>query len=196
MWNVSRVAPKSPGHRVRELFVEARDAGALWIHQTPPGRRAPQLSTLILSASSRRRIETTFQGKTGNRSLRRAGVLCVGVARWASRFETPVGPAYHRRSPTSSASTSLNADRHLISLAALNYMRYSGATRRNGDTPAAALVPMRPSANETVLAEIQNGTTRRRGLPRDEAGRSQLQKAARGRSQPPDRTVVRGVCAR
>ena len=81
--DVSMVAPKSPGHRVRELFVEGAGTPALFaIHQDATGRaRALTLSYAKgIGVTRAGVIETTFSEETETDLFGEQAVLCGGVS--------------------------------------------------------------------------------------------------------------------
>ena len=96
--DVSMVAPKSPGHRVRELFVEGAGTPALFaVHQDATGNaRALTLSYAkgigVMRAGV---IETTFAEETETDLFGEQAVLCGGVsALIKAGFETLVDAGY------------------------------------------------------------------------------------------------------
>src|SRR5947209_18553094 len=92
--DVSMVAPKSPGHRVRELFVEGAGTPALIaIHQDSTGRaRALTLSYAKGIGVTRAGVlETTFSEETETDLFGEQAVLCGGVSELIKAgFETLV----------------------------------------------------------------------------------------------------------
>src|SRR5437762_9973120 len=96
--DVAMVAPKSPGHRVRELFVEGGGTPALLaVHQDASGRaKATTLSyAKALGVTRAGVIETTFAEETETDLLGEQAVLCGGVsALIKAGFETLVGAGY------------------------------------------------------------------------------------------------------
>src|SRR5438128_2208165 len=81
--DVSMVAPKSPGHRVRELFVEGAGTPALFaIHQDATGHaRALTLSYAKGIGVTRAGVlETTFAEETETDLFGEQAVLCGGVS--------------------------------------------------------------------------------------------------------------------
>ena len=105
------IAPKSPGHRVRELYVDgAGTPGLLAVHQDPSGKAKEQALAYGRAMGCTRAgvIETTFTEETETDLFGEQAVLCGGVtAPDRGRLSTPWWrPATSRRSPTSSACTS------------------------------------------------------------------------------------------
>jgi ketol-acid reductoisomerase len=96
--DVSMIAPKAPGHRVREVFVEGGGTPALLaIHQDATGK-AKQLALSYGKAIGATRagvIETTFAEETETDLFGEQTVLCGGVsALLKAGFETLVEAGY------------------------------------------------------------------------------------------------------
>ena len=110
--DVTMVAPKAPGHRVREVFIEGAGTPALLaVHQdaTRPGAGArPSPTPRASAAPAPGVIETTFTEETETDLFGEQAVLCGGVSRAGEgRLRDPGRrPATSPRSPTSSACTS------------------------------------------------------------------------------------------
>ena len=82
--DVSMVAPKAPGHRVREVFKEGAGVpGLMAIHKDATGnaRAATLAYAKAIGCTRAGVIETTFSEETRNRPVRRAG----GVVRRRQR---------------------------------------------------------------------------------------------------------------
>ena len=96
--DVSMVAPKSPGHRVRELFVEGGGTPSLLaVHQDASGQaRANALSyAYALGATRAGVLETTFKEETETDLFGEQAVLCGGVtALVKTGFEVLVEAGY------------------------------------------------------------------------------------------------------
>src|SRR3989442_12197578 len=96
--DVSMIAPKAPGHRVRELFVEGAGTPALFaVHQDATGQaKATTLSYAKgIGVTRAGVIETTFAEETETDLFGEQAVLCGGVsALTQAAFETPVEGGY------------------------------------------------------------------------------------------------------
>ena len=108
--DVSMIAPKAPGHRVREVFVEGGGTPALLaVHQDATGK-AKQLALSFygkaIGATRAGVIETTFAEETETDLFGEQTVLCGGVSALLNKIETLVAAGYQPRSPTSNACTS------------------------------------------------------------------------------------------
>ena len=110
--DVSMIAPKAPGHRVRELFTEGVGrAGAGRDRIRMPSGKALENAlayALALGCLKAGVIETNFQGRDRKRSVRRAGRALrrrqrTDPRRVSRRWSKP---AMRPKSPTSSACTS------------------------------------------------------------------------------------------
>ena len=109
--DVSMIAPKSPGHRVRELYVEGGGTPALLaIAAGRHGQGARQRALLRARRIGTTRagvLETTFTEETETDLFGEQAVLCGGVSALVKAgFETLSTPATSPRSRTSSACTS------------------------------------------------------------------------------------------
>ena len=136
--DVSMVAPKSPGHRVRELFVEGAGTPALFaIHQDASGKaRALTLSYAKgLGVTRAGVIETTFAEETETDLFGEQAVLCGGVsALIKAGFETLVQAGYQPEIAYFECLHELKLIVDLIYQGGLNYMRYSVSdTAEHGD---------------------------------------------------------------
>src|SRR3982751_5857607 len=96
--DVAMVAPKSPGHRVRELFVEGGGTPALFAIQQDATGHARALTLSYAQGSGVMRagvIETTFKEVTETDLFGEQAVLCDGVsALIKAGFETLVAAGY------------------------------------------------------------------------------------------------------
>ena len=132
------VAPKSPGHRVRELFVEGAGTPALFaIHQDATGKaRALTLSYAKgIGVTRAGVIETTFAEETETDLFGEQAVLCGGVsALIKAGFETLVEAGYQPEIAYFECLHELKLIVDLIYQGGLNYMRYSVSdTAEHGD---------------------------------------------------------------
>src|SRR5438552_3623637 len=79
--DVSMIAPKAPGHRVRELFTEGVGVPALVaVHQNPSGKAVEQALAYALALGCLKAgvIETTFREETESDLFGEQSVLCGG----------------------------------------------------------------------------------------------------------------------
>jgi ketol-acid reductoisomerase len=181
--DVSMVAPKSPGHRVRELFVEGAGTPALFaIHQDASGK-ARQLTLSYAKGIGVMRagvIETTFAEETETDLFGEQVVLCGGVsALIKAGFETLVEAGYQPEIAYFECLHELKLIVDLIYQGGLNYMRYSVSdTAENGDYTGGPRIVTDATRREMrqMLEEIRNGTYAKAWIAENEAGRPTFNK--------------------
>ena len=176
--DVAMVAPKSPGHRVRELFVEGGGTPALLaVHQDATGRaRALALSYAKAIGTTRAGvIETTFAEETETDLFGEQAVLCGGVSALVKAgFETLVKAGYQPEVAYFECLHELKLIVDLMYRGGLNYMRYSVSdTAEHGDyTGGPRIVTDETRATmRRMLEEIQDGTYARSWIAENEQGR-------------------------
>jgi ketol-acid reductoisomerase len=136
--DVAMVAPKSPGHRVRELFVEGAGTPALIaIEQDATGRARPLTLSYAKAIGVTRAgvLETTFAEETETDLFGEQAVLCGGVsALIKAGFDTLVQAGYQPEIAYFECLHELKLIVDLIYQGGLNYMRYSVSdTAEHGD---------------------------------------------------------------
>src|SRR5256712_1530783 len=136
--DVTMIAPKSPGHRVREVFVEGGGTPALLaVHQDATGKaKALALSyAKALGVARAGVIETTFAEETETDLFGEQTVLCGGVsALIKAAFETLVEAGYQPEIAYFECMHELKLIVDLMYRGGLNYMRYSVSdTAEHGD---------------------------------------------------------------
>jgi ketol-acid reductoisomerase len=176
--DVSMIAPKAPGHRVREVFVEGGGTPALLaIHQDATGR-AKQLALSYGKAIGATRagvIETTFAEETETDLFGEQTVLCGGVsALLKAGFETLIEAGYQPEIAYFECLHELKLIVDLIYRGGLNYMRYSiSDTAEYGDYTAGPRI-VTEQTRETMrqlLREIKDGTFAKNWIKENETGR-------------------------
>ncbi len=180
--DVAMVAPKGPGHRVRELFVEGQGVPALLaVHQDASGR-ARELALAYAKGIGATRagvIETTFREETETDLFGEQAVLCGGVtALIKAGFETLVEAGYQPEIAYFECLHELKLIVDLIYEGGLSYMRYSiSDTAEYGDyTRGPRVINDQVRAEmRRLLAEVQNGTFAREWILENQAGRPSLQ---------------------
>src|SRR5881296_14589 len=176
--DVAMVAPKSPGHRVRELFVEGAGTPALFaIHQDATGE-ARQLTLSYAKGIGVMRagvIETTFAEETETDLFGEQVVLCGGVsALIKAGFETLVEAGYQPEVAYFECLHELKLIVDLMYQGGLNYMRYSVSdTAEYGDYRSGPRIVTEETRKEMrrMLAEIQDGTYAKNWIEEDRKGR-------------------------
>ncbi|MFT5430716.1 MAG: ketol-acid reductoisomerase [Myxococcota bacterium] len=176
--DVSLVAPKSPGHRVRETFAEGGGVPALIaIHQDATGNAdALTLSYAAAIGSGRAGIlTTTFAEETETDLFGEQAVLCGGVSSLVkAAFETLVEAGYQPEIAYFECMHELKLIVDLMYRGGLSYMRYSVSdTAEYGDYESGDKVIAGPSkaAMKEMLQEIVDGRFAKRWIAENEAGR-------------------------
>jgi ketol-acid reductoisomerase len=190
--DVSMVAPKSPGHRVRELYQEGAGTPALIaIHQDATGNaRALALAYAKGIGVTRAGVlETTFAEETETDLFGEQAVLCGGVtALVKAGFETLTDAGYQPEIAYFECLHELKLIVDLMYQGGLGYMRYSiSDTAEHGDYSAGSRVITPETRDEMrrILAEIQDGTYARRWLAEDKAGRPWFNEMRRSEAEHP-----------
>src|SRR6202165_5378501 len=176
--DVSMIAPKAPGHRVRELFTEGVGVPALVaIHQNPSGKAletslAYALGLACLKAGV---IETTFKEETESDLFGEQSVLCGGVSELIrAGFETLVEAGYAPEIAYFECMHELKLIVDLIYEGGLGYMRYSVSdTAEYGDYSRGPRIVNQQTRAEMkkILKEIQSGEFARQWIEENKSGR-------------------------
>jgi len=176
--DVSMVAPKSPGHRVRELFVEGAGTPALIaIHQDATDHaRALTLSYAKGIGVTRAGVlETTFAEETETDLFGEQAVLCGGVSELIKAgFQTLVDAGYQPEIAYFECLHEMKLIVDLIYQGGLNYMRYSiSDTAEHGDYTGGPRIVTDATRQEMkrMLDEIRNGTYAKNWVAENENGR-------------------------
>jgi ketol-acid reductoisomerase len=179
--DVSMVAPKAPGHRVREVFVEGGGVPALIaVHQDASGSaKALALSYAKAIGSTRAGvIETTFTEETETDLFGEQTVLCGGVSALVKAgFETLVNAGYQPEIAYFECLHELKLIVDLMYRGGLAYMRYSiSDTAEYGDYTAGPRIVTDATRAEMkkILTEIQDGTFAKNWIRENETGRKQF----------------------
>jgi ketol-acid reductoisomerase len=187
--DVAMVAPKSPGHRVREVFVEGGGTPALMaVHQDASGdARALALSYAKgIGVTRAGVIETTFAEETETDLFGEQAVLCGGVSALVKAgFDTLVEAGYQPEIAYFECLHELKLIVDLMYRGGLNYMRYSVSdTAEHGDYTGGPRIVTDATRNEMrkMLAEIRDGTYARTWIGENAAGRTAFN-ATRAREQ-------------
>jgi ketol-acid reductoisomerase len=176
--DVSMIAPKAPGHRVREVFEEGGGVPALVaIHQDASGNaKALALSYgKAIGVTRAGVLETTFTEETETDLFGEQAVLCGGAAELVKAgFETLVEAGYQPEIAYFECLHELKLIVDLMYRGGLNYMRYSVSdTAEHGDYIAGVRVVNQQTRAEMkkLLAEIQDGSFARKWIKENEDGR-------------------------
>jgi ketol-acid reductoisomerase len=176
--DVSMIAPKSPGHRVRELYKEAGGTPALVaIHQDASGK-AHALALSYGKAIGVTRagvVETTFTEETETDLFGEQAVLCGGTSALVKAgFETLVEAGYQPEIAYFECLHELKLIVDLMYRGGLNYMRYSiSDTAEYGDyTGGARLITDETRAEmKRMLDDIRSGRFAKQWIAENEKGR-------------------------
>jgi ketol-acid reductoisomerase len=176
--DVTMVAPKSPGHRVREVFQEGGGVPALLaVHQDATGRaHALGLSYAKgLGVTRAGVLETTFAEETETDLFGEQAVLCGGTSALVKAgFETLVEAGYQPEVAYFECLHELKLIVDLMYRGGLNYMRYSVSdTAEHGDYTAGPRIINEATRAEMkkLLAEIKDGSFARKWIEENETGR-------------------------
>jgi ketol-acid reductoisomerase len=176
--DVAMVAPKAPGHRVRELFVEGAGTPALIaIHQDATGN-AKQLTLSYAKGIGVTRagvIETSFAEETETDLFGEQAVLCGGVsALIKAGFETLVEAGYQPEIAYFECLHELKLIVDLIYQGGLSYMRYSVSdTAEHGDYTGGPRIVTAETKKEMrkMLDEVRSGEYARGWIQENVTGR-------------------------
>ena len=162
--DVSMVAPKAPGHRVREVFKEGAGVpGLMAIHADATGKaRATTLAYAKGIGCARAGvIETTFSEETETDLFGEQAVLCGGVsALIKAGFETLVEAGYQPEIAYFECLHELKLIVDLMYRGGLGFMRYSVSdTAEHGDYTGGPRIVTEETKAEMrrMLAEIKSG---------------------------------------
>jgi len=184
--DVVMVAPKAPGHRVRELYESgAGTPGLVAVHQDSSGG-ALELALAYGTAIGCGRVgllETTFAEETESDLFGEQAVLCGGVTSLIKAgFETLVEAGYQPEIAYYECLNELKLIVDLIYEGGFEYMRYSiSDVAEYGDlTRGPRVVDERVKETmRTLLDEIRSGAFARELFADDEAGRPKFEELRR-----------------
>jgi ketol-acid reductoisomerase len=176
--DVSMIAPKAPGHRVRELFTEGVGVPALVaVYQNASGKA---LQTALayaraLGCLKAGVIETTFKEETESDLFGEQAVLCGGASELIrAGFETLVEAGYDPEIAYFECLHELKLIVDLIQEGGLGYMRFSVSdTAEYGDYTRGPRIVNAQTRQEMkkILAEIQSGQFAKEWIDENKSGR-------------------------
>ena len=175
--DVTMVAPKAPGHRVREVFKEGAGVpGLLAVHQdvTGKGRATALAYARGIGCTRAGVIETTFSEEAETDLFGEQAVLCGGTSALVKAgFETLVEAGYQPEIAYFECLHELKLIVDLMYRGGLQYMRYSiSDTAEYGDYMAGSRI-VTAQTKETMrqmLKEIQSGEFARKWIAENENG--------------------------
>jgi len=176
--DVSMVAPKSPGHRVRETYEAGAGTPALYaVHQDATGNAGALTLSYAHALGCARAgvIETTFAEEIETDLFGEQAVLCGGVSALVqAAFETLTEAGYQPEIAYFECLHELKLIVDLMYRGGISYMRYSVSdTAEHGDyTGGPRLITDATRAEmKKMLAEIQDGTYARAWIEENKKGR-------------------------
>lgn len=176
--DVSMIAPKCPGHMVRQLYVEKSGPPAIIaVHQDPSGKAKAQALAYARGIGCARAgvIETTFTEETETDLFGEQAVLCGGVtALIKAGFETLVEAGYQPEIAYFECLHELKLIVDLIHRGGMSFMRYSVSdTAEYGDyTRGPQIINDHVKAEmQEILEEVQNGSFAREWILENQANR-------------------------
>src|SRR5580658_5084423 len=176
--DVSMVAPKAPGHRVRELFTEGVGVPALVaVHQNATGQALERALAYALALGCLKAgvIETNFREETESDLFGEQAVLCGGASELIrAGFETLVAAGYAPEIAYFECLHELKLIVDLIQEGGLGYMRYSiSDTAEYGDYTRGPRIVNEQTREEMkkILSEIQSGEFAQQWIGENKAGR-------------------------
>jgi ketol-acid reductoisomerase len=179
--DVSMIAPKAPGHRVRELFTEGVGVPALVaIHQNASGHALEDALAYGMGLGCLKAgiIETSFREETESDLFGEQTVLCGGVSALINAgFETLTEAGYDPEIAYFECLHELKLIVDLIYEGGMNYMRFSVSdTAEYGDyvTGPRIITDQTKAEMKKVLAEIQSGKFARDWMAENKNGRGKF----------------------
>src|ERR687885_2492591 len=200
--DVWMVAPKAPGHRMRELFVEGKGVPSLLAVEQDATGKAWDLAFAYGNAIGSAKaglIKTTFKEETETDLFGEQSVLCGGItALIKAGWETLVEAGYQ---PEVAYYECLNEMKLIVDLmfeGGMQRMRYSiSDTAEFGDYVSGPRIIDASVKNRMrqVLHEIQDGTFAHRWLDENEMGRPNFNKFREAAANDPMEQVGRDLRA-
>src|SRR6201986_849459 len=179
--DVSMIAPKAPGHRVREVFVEGSGVPALVAIQQDASGKALQNALAYAAALGCLRagvIETSFREETESDLFGEQAVLCGGAAELIrAGFETLVEAGYAPEIAYFECLHELKLIVDLIYEGGLGYMRFSVSDAAEyGDYTRGPRIITAETRKEMkkILSEIQSGEFAKQWIGENKAGRQKF----------------------
>ncbi|MFC1948685.1 ketol-acid reductoisomerase [Chloroflexota bacterium] len=176
--DVSMIAPKCPGHMLRQLYTEKKGPPAIVaVYQNTSGKALENALAYASGIGCSRAgvIETTFAEETETDLFGEQTVLCGGITGLIKAgFETLVNAGYQPEIAYFEILHESKLIMDLIYQGGLSYMRYSVSdTAEYGDYTRGPRVidEMVKAEMEQILAEIQDGTFAKEWILENQAGR-------------------------
>ena len=194
--DVSMVAPKAPGHRMREVFTRGSGVpGLLAIEQDVSGNARDIGLAYARGVGCTRAgvLDTTFKEETETDLFGEQSVLCGGVtALIKAAFETLVEAGYQPESAYFECMHELKLIVDLLYQGGMEYMRYSVSdTAEYGDySRGPVVVDEHVKENmKKVLAAVQDGSFAREWIAENDEGRPRFNRLRRENAEHPIESV-------
>ena len=194
--DVSMVAPKAPGHRVRELYIDGQGTPALVaVHRDASGKALAIALAYARALGCTRAgvLETTFTEETETDLFGEQAVLCGGVSALVKAgFDTLVTAGYQPEVAYFECLHELKLIVDLMYRGGLGYMRHSVSdTAEWGDyTAGPRIVTDETKATMArLLAEIRDGSFAARWIAENETGRPEYEARRKAEREHPIEAV-------
>ena len=194
--DVSMVAPKAPGHRMREVFTRGSGVpGLLAVHQDPSGTAHGVGLAYARGVGCTRAgvLDTTFKEETETDLFGEQSVLCGGVtALIKAAFETLVEAGYQPESAYFECMHELKLIVDLLYQGGMEYMRYSVSdTAEYGDYSRGPMVVDEHVKDNMrkVLAAVQDGSFAREWIAENDEGRHRFTQLRKENAEHPIESV-------
>ena len=194
--DVSMVAPKAPGHRMREVFTRGSGVpGLLAIHQDVSGNARETGLAYARGVGCTRAgvLDTTFKEETETDLFGEQSVLCGGVtALIKAAYETLVEAGYQPESAYFECMHELKLIVDLLYQGGMEYMRYSVSdTAEYGDYSRGPMVVDQHVKDNMrkVLDAIQDGSFAREWITENDEGRPRFNRLRRENAEHPIETI-------
>ena len=179
--NVSMIAPKAPGHRMREMFVEGIGVPALMAIEQDSTGDAKEIALAYgkgIGCTNAGVLETTFKDETETDLFGEQNVLCGGVTSLIkTAFETLVEAGYAPELAYFECLHEMKLIVDLIFQGGFKYMRYSVSdTAEYGDySRGPRVIDEHVRENmRAILRDIQDGTFAREWMAENDEGRKRF----------------------
>ena len=190
--DVSMIAPKAPGHRMREIFTRGLGVPALLAVEQDASGQAREVALAYGKGVGCARagiLETTFKEETETDLFGEQSVLCGGVTSLIrAGFETLVEAGYQPEIAYFECLHEVKLIVDLIYQGGLSYMRYSiSDTAEYGDYTRGqrAVGPDIKERMRAILAEIQSGEFAREWVAEHDEGLKRFHARRQEESQQP-----------
>src|SRR6201989_3313585 len=188
--DVALVAPKAPGHRVREIFTEGGGVPGLIAVQKDATGNAQKLALSYARAIGCTRAgvyETSFKEETETDLFGEQAVLCGGTSALVKAgFDTLVEAGYAPEMAYFECLHELKLIVDLMYRGGLSYMRHSiSDTAEWGDYVAGPRIvtPEVKKAMKSLLNDIQDGSFAKKFIAENEPGRKEFGRIRKAESE-------------